>query len=240
VARDRQRAKQRKARRAQNRGPARSQPTRTDVPGELEHASGEVDEFEAALVSGADGQTVDDEPDLDADRATRDEDDVEDDSALAARSEEDVEDDSALAARSADDDDRSALLGSDDDFDDDRSAVAARREDEDDDFDDDRSAVAARAEEEDDDFDDATLEREAVGSAPAVRRETAPGAPTRKGGGRFLGFLRASWAELQRVQWPDRRQVAQATGVVIGFVIVAGLYLGVADWVAKQIVNAII
>jgi preprotein translocase SecE subunit len=237
VARDRQRAKQRKARRAQQRGPARSQPTRTDVPGELEHASGEVDEFEAALVSGADGQTVDDEPELDADRATRDE--------------EDVEDDSALTARSADDDDRSALLGSDDDFDedrsadDDRSAVAARREDEDedDDFDDDRSAVAARRaeeEEEDDDLDDATLEREAVGSAPAVRRETAPGAPTRKGGGRFLGFLRASWAELQRVQWPDRRQVAQATGVVIGFVIVAGLYLGVADWVAKQIVNAII
>jgi preprotein translocase subunit SecE len=237
VARDRQRAKQRKARRAQQRGPARSQPTRTDVPGELEHASGEVDEFEAALVSGADGQTVDDEPELDADRATRDE--------------EDVEDDSALTARSADDDDRSALLGSDDDFDedrsadDDRSAVAARREDEDedDDFDDDRSAVAARRaeeEDEDDDFDDATLETEAVGSAPAVRRETAPGAPTRKGGGRFLGFLRASWAELQRVQWPDRRQVAQATGVVIGFVIVAGLYLGVADWVAKQIVNAII
>jgi preprotein translocase subunit SecE len=228
VARDRQRAKQRKARRAQQRGPARSQPTRTDVPGELEHASGEVDEFEAALVSGADKQTIDDEPDLDADRAPRDE--------------EDVEDDSALTARSADDDDRSALLGSDDDFDDDRSAVAARREDEDDDFDDDRSAVAARAEEEDedDDFDDATLETEAVGSAPAVRRETAPGAPTRKGGGRFLVFLRASWAELQRVQWPDRRQVAQATGVVIGFVIVAGLYLGVADWVAKQIVNAII
>jgi preprotein translocase subunit SecE len=242
VARDRQRAKQRKARRAQNRGPARSQPTRTDVPGELEHASGEVDEFEAALVSGADGQTVDDEPDLEADRATRDEGDLEDDSALAARDDDSAlaardDDDSALAARAADDDERSALLGSDDDFDEDRSA---------DDFedDDDRSAVAARrAEEEEveeDDFDDATLEREAVGSAPAVRRETAPGAPTRKGGGRFLGFLRASWAELQRVQWPDRRQVAQATGVVIGFVIVAGLYLGVADWVAKQIVNAII
>jgi preprotein translocase SecE subunit len=67
-----------------------------------------------------------------------------------------------------------------------------------------------------------------------------PGAPTRKGAGRFVGFLRASWAELQRVQWPDRRQVAQATGVVIGFVIIAGLYLGVADWVAKQVVNAII
>jgi preprotein translocase subunit SecE len=248
VARDRQRAKQRKARRAQNRGPARSQPTRTDVSGELEHASGEVDEFEAALVSGADGQTVDDD---DSAAAARDDEDLDDDSAAAARDDEDLDDDSApaagrddeiddaddpaLAARSADDD-RSALLGSDDDdFDDDRSAVADRSVD-DDDFDD-RSAVA---EDEEDEVDDATLEREAVGSAPAARRETAPGAPTRKGGGRFIGFLRASWAELQRVQWPDRRQVAQATGVVIGFVIVAGLYLGVADWVAKQIVNAII
>jgi preprotein translocase SecE subunit len=234
VARDRQRAKQRKARRAQNRGPARSQPTRTDVPGELEHASGEVDEFEAALVAGAEGQTIDDEDDSTL-AARRDDEDLDDDSVVAARE----DDDSAVAdsrddAEPALDDDRSALLGSDDDFDEDRPA---------DDFeDDDRSAVAARRaeEDEDEDFDDATLEREAVGSAPAVRRETAPGAPTRKGGGRFLVFLRASWAELQRVQWPDRRQVAQATGVVIGFVIVAGLYLGVADWVAKQIVNAII
>jgi preprotein translocase subunit SecE len=241
VARDRQRAKQRKARRAQQRGPARSQPTRTNVPGELEHASGEVDEFEAALVSGADGQTVDDEDDA-ALAARRDDEDLDDDSDSAVAARRGDEDDAALAARRGDeeldDDSDSALAARPDD--DDRSALLGTADD-DDDFDDDRSAVAARrAEDEDDDFDDATLEQEAVGSAPAVRRETAPGAPTRKGGGRFLGFLRASWAELQRVQWPDRRQVAQATGVVIGFVIVAGLYLGVADWVAKQIVNAII
>ena len=67
-----------------------------------------------------------------------------------------------------------------------------------------------------------------------------PGAPTRRGPARFIGFLRASWAELQRVQWPDRRAVAQATAVVIGFVVVAGLYLGVADWVAKKIVDFIL
>ena len=42
------------------------------------------------------------------------------------------------------------------------------------------------------------------------------------------------------MQWPDRRQVAQATAVVIGFVVVAGVYLGVADWVAKKIVDFII
>jgi preprotein translocase SecE subunit len=57
---------------------------------------------------------------------------------------------------------------------------------------------------------------------------------------RALAFLRASWAELQRVQWPDRRQVTQATTVVLGFVVVAGVYLGAADWVAQKIVNFIL
>ena len=55
-----------------------------------------------------------------------------------------------------------------------------------------------------------------------------------------LAFLRASWAELQRVQWPDRRQVGQATAVVLGFVVVAGTYLGLADALAQQIVDWII
>jgi preprotein translocase subunit SecE len=67
----------------------------------------------------------------------------------------------------------------------------------------------------------------------------APGAPL-QGGNRAIGFLRASWAELQRVQWPDRRQVTQATAVVIGFVAIAGAYLGLADYVAKEIVEFIL
>jgi preprotein translocase SecE subunit len=57
---------------------------------------------------------------------------------------------------------------------------------------------------------------------------------------RAIAFLRASWAELQRVQWPDRRQVTQATTVVLGFVAVAGIYLGAADWAAQKIVNFIL
>lgn len=56
-------------------------------------------------------------------------------------------------------------------------------------------------------------------------------------GHRLINFLKGSWRELQRVQWPDRRQVVQATGVVIGFVIVAGIYLGVADTLSTKIVN---
>jgi preprotein translocase subunit SecE len=55
-----------------------------------------------------------------------------------------------------------------------------------------------------------------------------------------MTFLRGSWRELQRVQWPDRRQVGQATAVTIGFVIVAGAFLGLADFLASKIVDYII
>ena len=65
---------------------------------------------------------------------------------------------------------------------------------------------------------------------------------TRKGGGisRIPGFLKACWAELQRVQWPDRKQVGQATAVVLGFVVIAGAFLGLADIVAQRIVDFIL
>ena len=57
---------------------------------------------------------------------------------------------------------------------------------------------------------------------------------------RLVAFLQGSWRELQRVQWPDRRQVMQATGVVIGFVIVAAVFLGVADWVSQKLVTFVL
>jgi preprotein translocase subunit SecE len=78
-----------------------------------------------------------------------------------------------------------------------------------------------------------------AGGPRAATPEQASGAPIRSGN-RAIGFLRASWAELHRVQWPDRRQVTQATAVVIGFVAIAGIYLGVADTVANEIVEFIL
>jgi len=84
---------------------------------------------------------------------------------------------------------------------------------------------------------DAQAEAAGVGAARPPRDEL--GGPRSKGN-RVLNFLRASWAELQRVQWPDRKQVAQATAVVIGFVAIAGAYLGAADWAARQVVDFII
>jgi preprotein translocase subunit SecE len=77
------------------------------------------------------------------------------------------------------------------------------------------------------------------GADGGVSAEQASGAPIRKGN-RVIAFLRASWAELQRVQWPDRRHVTQATAVVLGFVAIAGAYLGLADYVAKEIVELVL
>jgi preprotein translocase SecE subunit len=57
---------------------------------------------------------------------------------------------------------------------------------------------------------------------------------------RLIAFLEGSWRELQRVQWPDRRQVMQATAVVLGFVIVAGLVLAVADTLASHLMSYIL
>jgi preprotein translocase subunit SecE len=57
---------------------------------------------------------------------------------------------------------------------------------------------------------------------------------------RVFGFIQGSWRELQRVQWPDRRQVMQATGVVIGFVIIAGIFLGVADVISTHLMNYVL
>jgi preprotein translocase subunit SecE len=73
------------------------------------------------------------------------------------------------------------------------------------------------------------------GGRGAAVAEREPNAITR-----LIGFLQGSWRELQRVQWPDRRQVMQATSVVIGFVIIAAVFLGVSDWVSQKIVTFVL
>jgi preprotein translocase subunit SecE len=64
--------------------------------------------------------------------------------------------------------------------------------------------------------------------------------PHRKQRGRVLTFLRACVDELRRVQWPDRKHVFQATAVVLGFVLVAGGWLGLMDAIWQPVVNAIL
>jgi|1185.fasta_scaffold697648_1 preprotein translocase subunit SecE len=146
-----------------NPGPEPTEPHRSNVPGSLDHASGDADEFEAEIISGAEGAPDSETTDAELDR---------------------------------------------------QATAAVGDLDDDGDVDEEDRAIARR------------------GAREPARKG--------RGGPRFLVFLQACWAELQRVQWPDRRQVFQATGVVIGFVIVAGAYLGVADWAAQKVVDFIL
>jgi preprotein translocase SecE subunit len=54
-----------------------------------------------------------------------------------------------------------------------------------------------------------------------------------------IAFLASCWAELKKVQWPDRDTLVQATAVTVLFVVVAAAYLGALDaafnWLIKQI-----
>jgi preprotein translocase subunit SecE len=58
--------------------------------------------------------------------------------------------------------------------------------------------------------------------------------------GGVIGFLLSCWAELKKVQWPDRETLIQATAVTILFVAVAAVYLGVLDYVFKELVKLIL
>ena len=211
MARDRQRAKQRKARRAgQNPGPSRSEPHRVERPRRARARLGEADEFDAALISGAGGARAD-EPDAEPGRRRRDDE---------RQTADDVVDPDGVGEVYEDE-----LVGIDEEAE--RDESSPRRT---------RTSTP-----------DAELERRGrrrrAGTRTPRRRTAGPrgaAAPSRSICGRFAAFLRASWAELQRVQWPDRRQVAQATAVVLGFVVVAGLYLGVADRVAQEVVDFIL
>jgi preprotein translocase SecE subunit len=72
-------------------------------------------------------------------------------------------------------------------------------------------------------------------------RSPAPGEPTQaKGLARVVAFLRACWAELQRVQWPDRRQTTQLTAIVLVFIVIMGGYLGLLDAIVSRVVQEII
>jgi preprotein translocase SecE subunit len=61
----------------------------------------------------------------------------------------------------------------------------------------------------------------------AKRQKQAQAEKRQRGG--VIGFLVSCWAELRKVQWPDRETLVQATAVTIIFVAVAATYLGALD-----------
>jgi len=72
----------------------------------------------------------------------------------------------------------------------------------------------------------------------AKRQKKAQGEKRQRGG--VIGFLVSCWAELRKVQWPDRETLVQATAVTIIFVAVAATYLGVLDSVFSLLIKQIL
>ena len=58
--------------------------------------------------------------------------------------------------------------------------------------------------------------------------------------GAVIGFIASCWAELKKVQWPDRDTLVQASAVTIVFVAVAAAYLGALDALFSWMVDRIL
>jgi preprotein translocase SecE subunit len=70
-------------------------------------------------------------------------------------------------------------------------------------------------------------ERKRRESEQLAKKQKQASAQRQRGG--VIGFLVSCWAELKKVQWPDRETLIQATAVTIIFVAVAAAYLGALD-----------
>ena len=53
-------------------------------------------------------------------------------------------------------------------------------------------------------------------------------------------FVEESWAELQRVTWPDYEQLKNATLVIIVFSIAVGLIIWIMDFVSRSVIDLIL
>jgi preprotein translocase subunit SecE len=86
------------------------------------------------------------------------------------------------------------------------------------------------------DDEDAAARSEAAARRRRAGRESATAerepASHRTG---LVQFVRECWAELNRVQWPDRAHLWSATAVVIIAVVIVGTYLYALDSVFKPL-----
>jgi preprotein translocase SecE subunit len=71
-----------------------------------------------------------------------------------------------------------------------------------------------------------------------AKKQKQASAERQRGG--VIGFLLSCWAELKKVQWPDRETLIQATAVTIIFVAVAAAYLGALDSLFSFLIKQIL
>ena len=75
-------------------------------------------------------------------------------------------------------------------------------------------------------------------SEQLAKKQKQAKAERQRGG--VIGFLLSCWAELKKVQWPDRETLIQATAVTILFVAIAAAYLGALDAIFNELIQLIL
>jgi preprotein translocase SecE subunit len=85
----------------------------------------------------------------------------------------------------------------------------------------------------------AERERKAAAKESERRRAPREEAPERQRGA-VTGFIASCWAELKRVQWPDRETLIQASAVTVIFIAIMAAYLGVLDAIFNWLVQRIL
>jgi preprotein translocase subunit SecE len=75
-------------------------------------------------------------------------------------------------------------------------------------------------------------------SEQLAKKQKQAQADRQRGG--VIGFFASCWAELKKVQWPDRDTLVQATAVTVIFVAVAAAYLGALDAIFNFLVKQIL
>jgi len=83
-------------------------------------------------------------------------------------------------------------------------------------------------------------ERERRAKESAKRRQTSTQPAETRQRGRVIGFFISCWAELKRVQWPDRETLIQASAVTVIFIAVMAAYLGALDALFNFLIKRII
>jgi preprotein translocase SecE subunit len=81
-------------------------------------------------------------------------------------------------------------------------------------------------------------ERKRRESEQLAKKQKQASAERQRGG--VIGFLVSCWAELKKVQWPDRETLIQATAVTVLFVAVAAAYLGALDAIFNELIKRIL
>jgi preprotein translocase subunit SecE len=75
---------------------------------------------------------------------------------------------------------------------------------------------------------------------PSFDAAPAPILGGRSGGVPGVGFVRESWAELKKVEWPTRSQVVQGTVVVLIACAIVGVFLYGADEAIRPFVRDVL